>query len=219
MGTFTFKGKSYEIDDDNILLDFDSWDENFAVGMSANIGIKGGLSKEHCDIINFIRNTYKETGRVPLVYETAIAQGLDVREGKHLFPSGYLRGACVLSGVSYKEGYVRPAYLPQAAREIDINAVEKTYVVDIRGFLMDPGEWNQFFAIYRAYDCKIPGGRLTERHWQIINYLREQYARTKNVPNIWETCDTNNLSIKELEVLFPDGYHRGAVKLAGLRVR
>ena len=28
-----------------------------------------------------------------------------------------------------------------------------------------------------------------------------------------------NLKIDELEKLFPDGYHRGAVKLAGLRLR
>jgi tRNA 2-thiouridine synthesizing protein E len=34
-----------------------------------------------------------------------------------------------------------------------------------------------------------------------------------------ETCEATDLDIAELERLFPDGYHRGAVKIAGLRLR
>ena len=34
-----------------------------------------------------------------------------------------------------------------------------------------------------------------------------------------ETCEANDIDIDELEQLFPDGYHRGAVKIAGLRLR
>jgi tRNA 2-thiouridine synthesizing protein E len=219
MATFTHNGKSYQVDDDNILIDFDAWDENFAEGMAVKIGINRGLTKEHWEIINFIRDTYKESGRVPLVYETAIVKGLDFKEGKRLFPAGYLRGACVLAGVSYREGYVQPAYLPQTAKDIDIHAVERTYLVDIRGFLVDPADWNEFFAVYRAFESKIPGGRLTDLHWQVIYYLRDHYMSNRSVPLVWETCEANNLTIKELEELFPDGYHRGAVKLAGLRVR
>lgn len=219
MAVFAYNGKSYEVDQDNILVDFDNWDENFAEGMAHELDIRYGLTKEHWDIIRFIRNTFKETGRVPLIYETAIANGIDVREGKRLFPTGYMRGACVLAGVSYKEGYMKPAYLPQTAKDLNMSAIEKIYMVDVRGFLIDSGEWNEFFAIYRAYDCKIPGGLLTDKHWQIIYFLREQHAKTKTAPSIWETCERNNLSIKELEKLFPDGYHRGAIKLAGLRIR
>jgi tRNA 2-thiouridine synthesizing protein E len=36
---------------------------------------------------------------------------------------------------------------------------------------------------------------------------------------VTETCEANDLDIDELEQLFPDGYHRGAVKIAGLRLR
>jgi tRNA 2-thiouridine synthesizing protein E len=38
-------------------------------------------------------------------------------------------------------------------------------------------------------------------------------------PSVTETCEVNDLDIEELEQLFPDGYHRGAVKIAGLRLR
>lgn len=219
MGTFTHNGKSYEIDKDNILVNFDDWDKNFAEGMARQLDILQGLTKEHWDVISFIRKTYAETGRVPLVYETAIANGIDVREGRGLFPTGYLRGACVLAGVSYKEGYLKPAYLPQRAKDLNLTAIEKAYMVDVRGFLMDPNEWNEFFAIYKAYDCKIPGGLLTERHWHVIYSLREYYRKTRTIPSVWQTCELNGMSIADLEKLFPDGYHRGAVRLAGLRIR
>ena len=61
-------------------------------------------------------------------------------------------------------------------------------------------------------------GRLTEEHWRVLRFLRDGFARTGVVPTIYESCDANGLELDDLERLFPDGYHRGVVKLAGLRV-
>ena len=61
--------------------------------------------------------------------------------------------------------------------------------------------------------------KLTDRHWQIIRYLRSRFERTGAVPTVYETCTANDIELDELERLFPDGYHRGAVKVAGLCVR
>jgi tRNA 2-thiouridine synthesizing protein E len=66
---------------------------------------------------------------------------------------------------------------------------------------------------------KIPGGKLSKRHWEVIHFLRKTCEQTKTVPTIHETCDFLNIEFDELEQLFPDGYHRGAVKIAGLKVR
>jgi sulfur relay (sulfurtransferase) DsrC/TusE family protein len=60
---------------------------------------------------------------------------------------------------------------------------------------------------------------LTDRHWQVIRYLRESYRRKGYVPTVYECCESNNLELEDLASLFPDGYHRGAVKVSGLRVR
>jgi tRNA 2-thiouridine synthesizing protein E len=60
-------------------------------------------------------------------------------------------------------------------------------------------------------------GKLTEKHWQVIRFLRDEFAKTGKVPTVFDTCSRNQIEIDELERLFPDGYHRGAVKLAGLR--
>jgi tRNA 2-thiouridine synthesizing protein E len=97
--------------------------------------------------------------------------------------------------------------------------VEKTYTVDVRGFLVDPDEWDGCYAVCKAFDLKIPGGKLTREHWRIIRFLRESFRKNKYVPPVYETCEKNGIGLEELERLFPDGYHRGAVKIAGLRVR
>ena len=48
--TFTHKHKGYEVDSKGFLLDFDSWDENFAEGMAPEVKIAGGLPRDryHC---------------------------------------------------------------------------------------------------------------------------------------------------------------------------
>jgi len=218
MSTFTYKGKTYEMNPKDFLLDFNSWDENFTEGMAPRLKIPHGLTKEHRDVIYFIRNTFIETGKCPLVYEVCVVNGLQLKELQKLFPTGYLRGACKLAGITYKEGYLDQTDLPLTARDYNIFDAEKTYTVDVRGFLVNPDEWSENYAIYKAYDMKIPGRKLTEKHWQIIRYLRQSYEKNKEIPTVYETCEANNIDIKELEQLFPDGYHRGAVKIAGLRV-
>ena len=72
-------------------------------------------------------------------------------------------------------------------------------------------------AVHRAMELKIPGGQLTERHWQIIYYLRDVHQVEHRIPNIYETCESCDLDLDSFEQLFPDGYHRGALKIAGLR--
>jgi tRNA 2-thiouridine synthesizing protein E len=50
-------------------------------------------------------------------------------------------------------------------------------------------------------------------------FLRQRFATNNIVPTVYETCEANHIELEELQRLFPDGYHRGAVKLGGLRVR
>ncbi len=52
----------------------------------------------------------------------------------------------------------------------------------------------------------------------MIQFLRKHHAATGLVPTVYETCNANGLELEDLEQLFPDGYERGAVKIAGLSV-
>lgn len=223
MAVLEYKGKSYELDSSDFLKEPETWDKDFAQGMALRLGMREELAKEQWDIINFIRSTYNSTGRCPNIYETCRMCDLRLKEVKMYFPSGYLRGACRLAGITYKEGYLDqfpidwPPYT--AAQDANVISADKTYRVDVRGFLVDAEDWDEYYAIHRAFDMKIPGGKLTDRHWKIIKYLRASYKNDKRVPTVYETCEANSINLEELEQLFPDGYHRGAIKIAGLKIR
>jgi len=218
MGILTLNGKSYALDDMGFLVDFHQWDENFVEAMAPRAQILNGLTKEHWQIIRHIRNSFSTSGFCPLVYETCRANNLRLHDLKALFPTGYLRGACLLAGIPYKEGCWGQPWLPERPGDAGPSASEKTYVVDVRGFLIDPTSWDERFVACKAYEMKMPD-RLTARHWQVIHFLRDWYAKSGAIPTIYDTCEANHLELDELERLFPDGYHRCAVKLAGLRVR
>jgi len=219
MINFAYKNQTYNIDEKDFLIDFYQWDEIFAEGMAIKLGMEGSLVKEHWDVLNAIRGTYISGGKCPLVYEICRLCGLRLQELKMLFPDGYLRGACKLAGITYKKGYHGQAGLPKTTEDLNVISANKHYTVDVRGFLIDPLEWDEYYAIFRAFDMKISSGRLSKKHWQIINYLRDCYQKNKIVPTVYKTCEDNQIDITELEKLFPDGYHRGAVKIAGLRAK
>jgi tRNA 2-thiouridine synthesizing protein E len=74
------------------------------------------------------------------------------------------------------------------------------------------------FALHKAEEMKMKEG-LTDKHWKVIRFLRESFQKNGEVPNVFQTCEANQIELDELERLFPDGYHRGAVKIAGLHYR
>jgi TusE/DsrC/DsvC family sulfur relay protein len=218
MSTITLGNKTYQVDTEEYLSDFNEWDEDFARGMAPKLGIISGLSEDHWKIINFIRDFYKRTGKCPLVYETCRMNRLHLQELQKLFQAGYLRGACKLAGITYKEGYLDQSGLEELAERATIGDEDKkTYQINVRGYLINPQEWDKKFATYKANEMKMP--KLTDKHWQVINFLRESFEKNNLVPTVYETCEATGIGLEEFQLLFPDGYHRGAVKISGLRVR
>jgi len=218
MATVEFEGKVYEVDEQGFLSHPEQWDENFARALAPMIGILSGLTSEHWCIISFIRNACAETGRCPMVHEIGRDCGMKLADLKKLFPSGYLRGACKLAGLTYLEEEVHSSWLPtQRMTKVTTALAERVYRVNIWGFLIVPSEWDEEYAVFRAREMKMP--ELTQKHWSIIRFLREQFQKTGAVPTVHQTCEAFKIEIEELGELFPDGYNRGAVKIAGLRVR
>ncbi len=219
MRSITFKEKTFQVDSLGFLCDHKDWSEEFAEGLAPSHQIPNGLTQKHWEVIHFIRDTLAEFGKCPLVYQTCKLNGLRLKELRVLFPTGYLRGACKLAGLTYREGYLHHyTFLPLPEEEIKAISPDKVYRIDVRGFLTDYSDWDEQFALYRAQDMKMPLN-LTPKHWEIIYFLRESYRKLDRVPTVYETCEAFNLEINELGGLFPDGYHRGAVKIAGLRAR
>jgi tRNA 2-thiouridine synthesizing protein E len=205
----------YEVDSRGFLVRSEEWDEEYAEKTAAEVGISGGLTDEHWRVIRFVRSAYEKHQGVPLVYVTCVNNKLSLKDLKRLFPAGYHRGACRLAGVSYRTGYY--PYWIDAEQLAEVpEAPTAGYRIDAQGFLMDHTEWDENFAINKALELKMPDG-LTDEHWKIIRYLRESFARTGVLPTVIATCEANLLELEDLAKLFPDGYHRGAVKVAGLK--
>jgi tRNA 2-thiouridine synthesizing protein E len=210
--------EAHETDGDDFLENPYTWDQSFAEQMAGRVKIIGGLTGSHWRVINFIRNTFLETGRCPAVYQTLRDLNLRIKDLKILFPTGYLRGACKLAGLTYRAQHLHPLWLQKrGVQEVPEVFKSKQYRVDAYGFLIHPSEWDEDFALHKSEELKMPEG-LTDEHWRIIRFLRRLFQERGSVPTVYETCEDNQIEIEDLERLFPDGYHRGAVKISGLRV-
>lgn len=91
----------------------------------------------------------------------------------------------------------------------------KTYTLDDHGFLDPPQQWDEDFAEGMAKLVGVTSG-LTERHWQLVRYLRRKFLDEETVPVLVMACADNDMRLSELRALFPTGYHRGVCKVAGI---
>jgi len=86
--------------------------------------------------------------------------------------------------------------------------------VDGDGFLKDPGVWNENIAQFLA---KRDGtGKLSDKHWAVIYYIREYFNENDMAPMVRKVCQNSGLRLKELYEIFPMGPAKGACKIAGL---
>ena len=86
--------------------------------------------------------------------------------------------------------------------------------VNEEGFFTDPGQWREEMAPEIAREAGI--GTLTDRHWQVIKFMRHEYAEKGTGPTVRALSKTSGVSIKELYELFPKGPAKTAAKIAGI---
>ncbi len=207
----TFGERSYRLDDHGFLDPPNQWDEDFAEGMAMMQGIYGGLTGEQWSFIRYLRHQFIEEKTVPVVVLACADNGLRLSDLRFLFPTGYHRGACRIAGINYDFMYQTNIWLTYETSTL----LTEEFKLTPRGFLVDFDQWNERFAHLIIREWQLTQG-LTERHLEIIDYLRSFYARTNNIPTIIETCRENDLDLEEFRELFPDGYRRGACRIAGL---
>ncbi len=92
-----------------------------------------------------------------------------------------------------------------AGKEID---------VDGEGFLQRPEQWNKAVAVEIARSAGID--ELTDRHWQVIEFMRQRYLETGSAPSIRSLGKQSGVPIKELYALFPKGPAKLAAKIGGI---
>ena len=89
----------------------------------------------------------------------------------------------------------------------------KDLIVDNEGFLQQPDQWDREVAQAIAAELDMT---LTERHWLVIDYMRDTYLDTGQAPTIRSLGKQSGVPVKELYQLFPKGPAKLAAKLAGI---
>ena len=86
--------------------------------------------------------------------------------------------------------------------------------LDAEGFFVDPEQWTEAMAPEIARRNGI--AELTDRHWQVIRFMRDTYLRTGSAPSIRTLGKASGVPIKELYQLFPKGPAKLAAKIGGI---
>jgi tRNA 2-thiouridine synthesizing protein E len=204
--------RTYVMDDAGFLSEYASWTESFAEALAPSLKIPEPLTERHWAVIRTIRSFYERFGQSPVVFSVCRENGLRLAELGRLFPTGYLRGACRLAGLSYVTAY---STYPALTRYKGLETPAPGQELDERGFLRDAESWTREFAGKMWRDLGHPGP-LTEAHWRVLFFLRERFLQERVLPTVFDTALALGLDAPEMERLFPDGYNRGAVRLAGL---
>ncbi len=104
------------------------------------------------------------------------------------------------------------------AYEVNGQTIETTET----GYLVNLTDWNEAVAQIIANEEGI--GELTEKHWDVINYLRDEYINNNgNQPMeriiqkaMAEKWGEKKLSSKDMYNLFPRAPSKQGLKVAGL---
>jgi tRNA 2-thiouridine synthesizing protein E len=86
--------------------------------------------------------------------------------------------------------------------------------LDEEGFFEDPTQWTEDMAPQLAADVGIEA--LTDRHWQVIRFMRQEYFEKGTGPTVRVLGKTSGVPVKELYQLFPKGPAKTAAKIAGI---
>ena len=85
--------------------------------------------------------------------------------------------------------------------------------VDADGFLADASQWDRSVGEEIA---RANGIDLTERHWRVIEFMRDRYLQTGSAPTIRTLGRESGVPVKELYALFPRGPAKLAAKIGGI---
>ncbi len=86
--------------------------------------------------------------------------------------------------------------------------------LDAEGFFLDPSQWTREMGEEIARANGIP--QLTDRHWQVVDFMRKTYLETGSGPSIRALGKSSGVPIKELYELFPKGPAKLAAKIGGI---
>ena len=86
--------------------------------------------------------------------------------------------------------------------------------VNEEGFLEQATQWTREIGTAVAAENGI--AEMTDRHWQVVDFMRTTYLEQGSAPSIRTLGKASGVPIKELYQLFPKGPAKLAAKIAGI---
>jgi len=87
-----------EIDEEGFLVRTETWNRDIAKTLAQG-EVKGGLTEDHWQVVDYLRQYYLEFKNIPPDRMIAKGSGVDLERINELFPSGVIAGACKIAGV------------------------------------------------------------------------------------------------------------------------
>lgn len=216
------------------------WSEEVAAALAARDALM--LTPAHWEILHLMRGYYHAYNISPIkkLLKKEIRAKLYDGENKtsdayldSLFPNGVLVQGTKIAGLpvpmldaEIEEMHatkVKPKEESATAPSHFVGTFEfggKTYRVNARGNLADPGDWHERLAEFMA---NKEGIQLTPDHWEVINYLRKFYFSYGITPmvrllmkHMRQELGEEKSSQDYLYRLFPGGPSRQGSRIAGL---
>ena len=91
--------------------------------------------------------------------------------------------------------------------------LDREIEIDAEGFFQKPEQWTEELGQVVAGELGIA---LTDRHWQVIRFMRDRYLTTGAAPSIRALGKESGVPIKELYQLFPKGPAKLAARIGGI---
>lgn len=89
-----------------------------------------------------------------------------------------------------------------------------TVEVNDEGFLLDSSQWTTEVGEALAAESGI--APLSDQHWQVITFCREDAARQGQSPGLRRISKMSGVGMKDLYRLFPKGPGKLAARVSGL---
>jgi tRNA 2-thiouridine synthesizing protein E len=89
-----------------------------------------------------------------------------------------------------------------------------TVDINDEGFLTDATQWTPDVA--QAIADEVGIGPLTEKHWTVINFCRDDTVAVGQSPGLRRISKNSGVNMKELYQLFPKGPGKLAALVSGL---
>ena len=105
MPTVEFMGKTFTVDEDGFIDDFNNYCHEWEQYVKTTEGIDE-LNDEHRKLVTVLRDYYEKNGIAPMVRVLSKVTGFKLKHIYELYPSGPGKGACKMAGLPKPTGCV-----------------------------------------------------------------------------------------------------------------